>query len=276
MTHSDLDSTRTFFASLMAAASQSTDPRLERIFELVPREAFMGPGPWQIRVGRNYVQTPDGDPRHLYQNFLVALDPLKGIHNGEPFLHARWIGMVAPKSGDHISHIGAGTGYYSAILSMLVLPGGQVEAYEIEPELAASAKRNLVPFENVQLIATDAVTSPLKPSDIIYVNAGVAAPPEQWLQALRPGGRMLFPWCPSEDAGVALLVTRTDAGLRARPTMPVWFIPCVGASGLRAQDGPPTAERMRETRSIYLVSDRAPDDSATAIFDRVWFSSETL
>ena len=207
MTHSDLESTRAFFASLMAAASQSTDPRLERIFELVPREAFMGPGPWQIRVGRNYVQTPDGDPRHLYQNLLVALDPLKGIHNGEPFLHARWIGMVAPKSGDHVSHIGAGTGYYSAILSMLVLPGGHVDAYEIEPELAESAKRYLVPFENVQLIAADAVTSPLKPSDIIYVNAGVAAPPEQWLQALRPGGRMLFPWCPSEDAGVALLVT---------------------------------------------------------------------
>ena len=44
MTQSDLETVRTFFASLMAAASESTDPRLARIFELVPLEAFMCSG----------------------------------------------------------------------------------------------------------------------------------------------------------------------------------------------------------------------------------------
>ena len=144
MTRSDLEDVRAFFASLMAATSDSTDPRLERIFELVPREAFMGPGPWQIKAGRRYVETPDNDPRHLYQNVLVALDANKGINNGEPFLHTRWIGLVAPRQGECVSHIGAGTGYYTAILSMLVLPGGRVDAYEIEPALATAAKVNLV------------------------------------------------------------------------------------------------------------------------------------
>ena len=276
MTQTDLEGIRAFFASLMAAASESTDPRLERIFELVPREAFTGPGPWQIRAGRRYVETPDNDPRHLYQNVLVALDAHKGINNGEPFLHARWIGLVAPGQGEHVSHIGAGTGYYSAILSMLVLPEGGVDAYEIEPALASAARRNLIPFENARLIAGDAVTASLATSDVIYVNAGVAVPPRQWLEALRPGGRMLFPWCPREGGGAALLVTRTENGLKARPTMPVWFIPCFGASEQSARDGAPSVEMMWKTRSIHALSDAEPDETAIAIYDDVWFSSREI
>jgi protein-L-isoaspartate(D-aspartate) O-methyltransferase len=46
----------------------------------------------------------------------VALDAGKGINNGEPFLHASWIGAVSPKASDVISHVGAGTGYYTALL----------------------------------------------------------------------------------------------------------------------------------------------------------------
>uniref|UniRef100_UPI001C081AA5 hypothetical protein n=1 Tax=Acinetobacter baumannii TaxID=470 RepID=UPI001C081AA5 len=62
-----LDEIRKFHASLMTAASHSADPRLERIFELVPREAFVPPGPWQVMVGNRYVETPSADPAYLYQ-----------------------------------------------------------------------------------------------------------------------------------------------------------------------------------------------------------------
>jgi len=64
-------------------------------------------------------------------------------------LHARWIGAVAPKPGETVTHIGAGTGYYSAVLSMLVLPKGVLTAYEVDEKLAAQARRNLARFENV-------------------------------------------------------------------------------------------------------------------------------
>jgi protein-L-isoaspartate(D-aspartate) O-methyltransferase len=129
-----LDGVRTFFARMMAAASDSDDPRLQQVFELIQREAFLGPGPWRVRAGGpwpinvddTYVETPDANPVYLYQNVLVALDADRHINNGEPFLHAHWIGAVAPKPGDAICHIGAGTGYYSAILSVLALPRGTV------------------------------------------------------------------------------------------------------------------------------------------------------
>ena len=107
---------RAFYAKEMASASGSSDPRIEQTFKSVRREAFMPPGPWRVLVGDNYVETPSADPRYLYQNNLIALDAEKGINNGEPFLHARWIGALVLNAGETVTHIGAGTGYYSAIL----------------------------------------------------------------------------------------------------------------------------------------------------------------
>jgi hypothetical protein len=41
---------------------------------------------------------------------------------------------------------------------MLVLPDGLVYAVEIEVELAVAARTNLLPFENVSVIADNAVS----------------------------------------------------------------------------------------------------------------------
>jgi protein-L-isoaspartate(D-aspartate) O-methyltransferase len=270
-----LEEVRGFYAKRMAAASGSSDPRLERIFDLVPREAFVPRGPWQVMVGDRYVETPSADPRYLYQNMLVALDAEKRINNGEPFLHAAWIGAVAPQPGEIVTHIGAGTGYYSAILSMLVRAGGHVTAFEIEPRLAEAARHNLEPFDNVSVVAGDAVLPPLPASDLIYVNAGVAAPPLPWLEALRPEGRLIFPWRPSKKVGIAVLVTRRSSGFELRPLMPSWFIPCVGASEVAGpQSFRPAA--AWQSRSIRMAAEQAADETATAVYPDLWFSTAPL
>jgi protein-L-isoaspartate(D-aspartate) O-methyltransferase len=267
---------RAFYAKEMACASGSNDPRFEVILKFVRREAFMPPGPWEVLIGDNYVQTPSADPHYLYQNNLIALDSRKGINNGEPFLHARWIGAVAPKAGEAVTHIGAGTGYYSAILSMLVLPSGRLTAYEVDEKLAAQARRNLARFENVTVIIGNAVSLAIPQCDIVYVNAGVAAPPGQWLDALRPGGRLIFPWRPTPQAALAALVTRAARGFDFKPLMPAWFIPCLGASETSANYMTPDTAGAWRTQSLHLKRDRAPDESATAIYEDVWFSLESL
>ncbi|WP_159718298.1 protein-L-isoaspartate O-methyltransferase family protein [Geminicoccus flavidas] len=264
---------RAFHAKMMAVASRSADPRLERAFELVPREAFLPPGPWQVMVNHTYIETPTADPVHLYQNILVALDPAKGINNGEPFLHAAWLGAVAPMNGDIICHIGAGSGYYTALLATLTLPDGRVHAFEIDENLAAQARTNLVPFEIASVTQGDATTLPLPAADLIYVNAGIAVPPISWLQALRPGGRMIFPWRPHEKVGLAIMMTRTGTGFAVKPLMPAWFIPCIGASDLDDCTRIPTGSEARAVRSAWLSADRSPDDSAVAIYRHVWFST---
>ncbi|MER9658007.1 protein-L-isoaspartate O-methyltransferase [Mesorhizobium sp. M0152] len=271
-----IEDIRRFYARLMAANAGSPDPRLEEVFAEVPREAFLGPGPWRVIAGKGVVTTPSADPGHIYQNVLVALDTDKGINNGGPFLHAMWIGKLAPKPGEAVTHIGAGTGYYTALLARLVSPGGTVTALELDEDLAGLARKNLEDYANATVVHGDAVTAPLPPSDIVYVNAGVAAPPAAWLKALRPGGRMIFPWRPAERVPLAVMVTRTEKGFACDPFMRSWFIPCFGASVADLAAKIPTTGQAVRSRSIWLTSDRAPDRTATAILGDVWFSSKAL
>ncbi|TJW15373.1 MAG: protein-L-isoaspartate O-methyltransferase [Mesorhizobium sp.] len=266
---------RKFYARLMAAHAGSADPRLEEIFAAVPREAFLGPGPWTVIAGNGVVKTPSADPVHIYQNVLVTLDADKGINNGEPFLHAMWIGKIAPRPDEAVTHIGAGTGYYTAVLARLVSPG-PVTAFELEADLAARALQNLEAYGNVTVTHGDAVANDLPPSDIIYVNAGVVAPPAKWLKALKPGGRMVFPWRPAERVGMAVMVTRTERGFACSPFMRSWFIPCVGASVAGPAAKLPDREKAARSRSIWLTADKAPNRTATAVIGEVWFSSRSV
>ncbi|MBX4909628.1 SAM-dependent methyltransferase [Rhizobium bangladeshense] len=277
-----LQEVRRLNARMMAAATGSPDERYERIFDLVPREAFLGPGPWHIAVHpwkksyrHRYIETPSDDPVHVNQNVLVALDRTKGINNGEPLLHAGWLGSVNPQRGEVVTHIGAGTGYYTAMLSMLTLPYGSVHAFEIDDNLAERARENLVPFEGVSVTHGDATVLTLPSSDVIYVNAGVVAPPAHWLESLRPGGRMIFPWRPNEDVAVTMLITRGQSEFSAQPLMPAWFIPCIGASDPRQSLRVPDRTGARTIRSAWLTRDRKPDESAVAIFRDVWFSNNS-
>jgi len=122
VSQANLDRVRRAYAKEMARVSASRDPRLEQVFCRVLREAFLPPGPWKVLVEGWFVETPSSDPAHVYQNVAIALDARKGINNGEPYLHAMWIGAVAPQPGETITQIGLGMGYYTAILSLLVRP----------------------------------------------------------------------------------------------------------------------------------------------------------
>lgn len=267
---------RDFYAKFLAASSRSSDPRIEQAFRTVPREGFLPPGPWKVFVGNTqrdaYIETPSADPVHLYQNALVALDESKGLNNGQPSLHANWLSAVLPKPGEDVVHIGAGRGYYSAILSTLVLPDGSVTAFEINKTLALAAREHLATFENVTVVDKDAVTSEVPKADVIYVNAGVTGLPQSWLQALRLGGRLVFPWRPSERIGVALLITRKPKGLLVENVGFASFISCIGASDEEATSAAPELNAVREIRSVHLTSEMKPDDTAVVIYKNVWFS----
>jgi protein-L-isoaspartate(D-aspartate) O-methyltransferase len=267
---------RALYGRMMAAASGSDDPRIAEVFGMLPREAFLPSGPWHMLVAQRYVETPSADPVHLYQNALVAIDPERGINNGEPFLHAAWLGAVAPQPGETVIHVGAGGGYYTAALAKLVEPGGKVFAYEIDAQLAETARRNLAGYQNVTLIHGDAVTARLKRADLIYVNAGVIAPPSRWLKALKPGGRLIFPWRPAYEIGLSVMATRGRTGFAMQIVGNSWFIPCSGASDADTSVKAPNQREARASRSIVLTADRAPDESATAIYPEVWFSSESV
>ena len=56
-------------------------------FATVPRERFVGSGPWRVKSPMNlaeYWTTEDDNPRHVYHDVLIALAEARSINNGQP------------------------------------------------------------------------------------------------------------------------------------------------------------------------------------------------
>ena len=234
---------RAFYASMICSAANASGSRIEEAFRRVPREPFAGPGPWMLGSGGHpYVKSPDDDPAFLYQNLLVALDSERGINIGMPGVHALWLAAGDFREGQTVVQIGAGSGYYTAILAHLVGASGRVCAYEIDEKLAARATENLRQMPQVEVRQRSGVNADLPPADVIYVCAGAAAPDRAWLDGLRPGGRLLFPLAPEGVTGGMLLITRSEQATvwPAKFVGAARFIGCVGLQDLNA------ARRLKE------------------------------
>jgi protein-L-isoaspartate(D-aspartate) O-methyltransferase len=230
-----LEAFRASFARLVATIGGIRPDSIESIplveaFTTVPREQFIGSGPWRIVTQSGYVTVPADDPAFLYQDFAVALQPDQHINNGQPSLHVRCLAALQIKTGEKVVHVGAGTGYYTALLVALVGASGSVIAYEVGKQMADKAAANLKDYSNISVRNRSGVEPPLPECDVIYVNAGATAPMDPWLDALRPGGRLLFPLTTTHGFGAMLLVTRkSENEFAARFIIQAAFVHCLGA-----------------------------------------------
>jgi len=271
---SPLELARQRYADQLVRGIGGDTRRLRVAFAATAREDFVGAPPWPL-MGGEFGHHASDDPRELYQDVLVGLDVARGINNGQPSLHARCLAACDPRPGDTVLHIGAGTGYYSAILAQLVGSQGRVIAYEIETDLAARAAANLLPWPQASVRAVSGVAPPLPACDVIYVNAGATHPLAVWLDALRDGARLIFPLTPDEGSGCMLLVTHL-AGSRyaARSMMRVAFIACAGA---RDAASAAALRRAFASRSVDAVRslhrDDRPDDTAWCAGPGWWLST---
>jgi protein-L-isoaspartate(D-aspartate) O-methyltransferase len=195
---------RAAYARQILALVEIDDARLDAAFAAVAREDFLGPGPWPMLrrfEGRPYVPTPDADPVYLYTNDLVGIVPERHINNGQPSLHAHLIHQASPAAGEHVVHVGTGTGYYTAILAHLAGSSGRVTGIEYDPELAARARANFAGTPNVDIIEGDGGLVAFDAADVIYVNAGCTRPADNWLDRLKDGGRLILPMTSDQGFG---------------------------------------------------------------------------
>lgn len=148
----EIDDYRRFYAEEIQYAGDLDSRALVEAFARVPREKFLGPGPWQTPF-LNFLSNPASepryttieDPRHLYHNILIAIDPARGLNNGHPSSLARWINALNLQPDERVFHLGAGVGYYTAIMTEMVGPSGTVTASEVDPDLAAATAPRLAP-----------------------------------------------------------------------------------------------------------------------------------
>jgi len=229
-----LDDARRFFAEEIRWAGQVQTEALVEAFAAVPRERFLGPGPWDVagmdpRVPGKviYRRTPDANPLHLYHNHLVAIDAARELNNGHPSSLAAWLDALCLRSGDRVLHLGCGVGYYTAIAARVVGPGGHVTAIEIDRQLADRARENLADHPQVSVVSADGATYRSSAKfDAMFVNAGFTHPLPIWLAMLADGGRLLVPITAtipgrSIGSGWMLLVTREHDDFRALCLSPV-------------------------------------------------------
>lgn len=232
----EIELIRRVYAKQIMAAALAVDRRVEKTFATVPREHYLGSGPWQIlRWGHGYVRSPSRDLAYLYDDVLIGILPEQSLNNGQPSFLAALIAASALRPGEHAVHIGAGIGYYTAILAELVGRRGRVTAIEYEAELARRLAENLAGAANVHAVAGDATRLDFDQADLIFVNAGVTGPTPHWLDRLKEGGRLILPLTatgfPNVDFrhGAVFRIDYRNGDFFARRISGVGIYPCVGA-----------------------------------------------
>jgi protein-L-isoaspartate(D-aspartate) O-methyltransferase len=127
-----------------------------------------------------------------------------------PSFLAKMIDRLALRRGSRVLHVGAGLGYYSAVMAYVVGRSGSVVALG-------------------------------GPFDAILVNAGVTHPQDAWLDALAPEGRLILPLTvdmpamgPTLGKGVMAMIIRTTEGALLAEILS--FVAIYSAIGLRDPD----------------------------------------
>ncbi len=162
-------------------------------------------------IARGFLRTPEiiAAFRHVKRSDFVLPGMEEEAHYDYPLMIgygqtisqpatvAFMLELLQPKLGDKILDIGAGSGWQTALLAKIVGKSGQVIAIERIPELVDFAKKNLAKynFDNVELILGDGSRGYRKyePYDGIIVAAAAPDIPDELLQQLKIGGRLVMP-----------------------------------------------------------------------------------
>jgi protein-L-isoaspartate(D-aspartate) O-methyltransferase len=283
----ELSAVRRQYAELIRQRAELRSERLVNALSEVPREDYLGPGPWKIMrfvFPLKYEDTPDANPTRVYDDVLVALDAHRGLNNGLPSGNARWLDTMDIQPGEHVVHAGCGTGYYTALIAHIVTASGRVTAIEFDPELADRARTNLGRYSQVEVITGDATKFDSGPADAIFVNAGATHPCPLWLDILKPSGRLVFPMIRWPDGsvmgvgvagwGVMMRIERMQSGFGARWLAPSGYFPCFGAIDREADRrlGDALAKNgLTDVRSLRRAT-HSPDESCLLHGDGYCFS----
>ncbi|MBZ4398151.1 MULTISPECIES: protein-L-isoaspartate(D-aspartate) O-methyltransferase [unclassified Myxococcus] len=154
----------------------------------------------------------------------------------QPYVVAFMTQALRLEGHERVLEIGTGSGYQTALLSLLCR---EVFTVEIVPELARSARERLhrLGFQNVYFRQGDGAEGwpEQAPFDAIMVTAAPVEVPSSLLSQLRRGGRMVVPVGPLEGAQQLLLIHRAkEVGHlpRVESLLPVRFVPLTGPTGV--------------------------------------------
>ena len=190
------------------------DPRVMQAMAEVPRDAFV-PGEMQGEAYANR-PLPIGHGQTISQPYIVAL----------------MTDLIAPRPHHRVLEIGTGSGYQTAILSLLC---DTVYSIDLVPPLRAAAAARLarLGYRNIVTRTANGYQGwpEYAPYDGIIVTAAAAYIPQPLVDQLRPGGRMAIPVGEPFGLQDLVLVEKDQRGdVAIRTILGVAFVPMIDRS----------------------------------------------
>jgi protein-L-isoaspartate(D-aspartate) O-methyltransferase len=145
----------------------------------------------------------------------------------QPYIVGAMLEHLAFQAGDRVLEVGTGSGYVTALLSLLC-----AEVYSVErlARLAASAESTLhrLEYRNVKIKVGDGREGweEFAPFDAILVSAATAEIPPALFAQLRDGGRMVAPVGPPSSQELQL-ICKVGRGTEVKVLEGCRFVPLV-------------------------------------------------
>ena len=207
----DFDRARQVMVDGQVRAGGITEPRLLQQFDRVPRENFVP----AARRDLAYVDDLHWFGQPGASRFMPAPAPL-----------AKLLHLADVRASDAVLDIGAGTGYATALLSGLA---GAVTGLEEDATLAAAANTNLAALGlgNASVVAGDMTHIGADRFDVIIVQGMLDSVPQEFLDALMEGGRLVA-LLRSGPIGAANVFVRSGGKVTARIEFNAFLPPLSG------------------------------------------------
>lgn len=150
--------------------------RVLALYRRLPRERFVPEG--LAGIAHADIEVPIGEGQRMLP----------------PKVEARMLQELAPRPGDKALHVGAGSGFFSALLALMA---GTVHAVEINGTLAGRARERIgeCGLPNVTVHHADGARgfAGHAPYDIVVLTGSTPVLAEELVGQLAPGGRLLAP-----------------------------------------------------------------------------------
>jgi protein-L-isoaspartate(D-aspartate) O-methyltransferase len=186
-----------------------SDQAVLRAMDEVPREHFVAPG---------FSESAYADQ---------ALPIACGQTISQPFVVAYMTEQLDVEPDHCVLEIGTGSGYQAAVLSRLAREVVSIERYRTLAD-AARDRHKTLGYANVTIRCGDGVAGApdLAPFDRIMVTAAAEQVPDALAAQLAPGGKMVLPVGPRDDAQYIVKLTKQpDGALQRENLIAVRFVP---------------------------------------------------
>jgi protein-L-isoaspartate(D-aspartate) O-methyltransferase len=186
-----------------------------KAFDDVPRHLFV----------------PTGVRHHAYEDAPLPIGVGQTI--SQPFVHARYLELLALTGKETVLEIGTGSGFQTALLTRLADRVFTIERIAALAEMARDALKTCGIGNVIQRVGDGTLGWPeFAPYDAILVGAASPTIPQPLVDQLAVGGKLLIPVGDREEQEL-LLVQRTPEGTRRSSLDAMRFVPLIGEHGFK-------------------------------------------